>query len=182
MTPAIEIVDYDPAWPARFAAERGRLLSPAPLRAVLREVEHVGSTAVPGQAAKPVIDIMAAVDDLGALGGALDALARLGYRRHETGMRARLFLRREPEGGAPAVHLHLVGLDTWPERKERLMRDHLREHPEDVRAHAELKRQLAAAFPDDPDAYTRGKTAFVQGVMDRVRAARGLPPQNVWED
>lgn len=182
MTPAIEVVDYDPAWPDRFAAERDRLLSPAPLRAVLHDIEHVGSTAVPGQAAKPVIDIMASVDDLAALDEALAALEGLGYRRRETGMRARLFLRREPDGGAPAVHLHLVGRDTWPERKERLMRDHLRDHPEDVRAHGELKRRLAAAFPDDPEAYTRGKTAFVQGVMDRVRAARGLPPEDVWED
>jgi GrpB-like predicted nucleotidyltransferase (UPF0157 family) len=78
--------------------------------------------------------------------------------------------------------LHIVELATWPERNERLMRDYLREHPEAARAYGALKSELALAFVGDSLAYTKAKTAFIQGIVDRARAERGLPVVNVWED
>jgi GrpB-like predicted nucleotidyltransferase (UPF0157 family) len=176
----MEIADPDPRWPARYeeaAAEVARVLGPR-----LRAVEHVGSTAVPGLPAKPVIDVMAAVDALGDV--PLPALAALGFEPRDTGMRGRLFLRREAEatdGGHPAVHLHVVPWDGFLGRKERRFRDRLRAHPEEARAYGEVKRALAAAHGDDADAYTRAKTAFIQEVMDRDADERGLPREEVWE-
>ncbi len=179
----MEIAGPDPLWPAHYeavAAEVARTLGPG-----LRAVEHVGSTSVPGLPAKPVIDVMAAVDALGEV--PLPALAALGYEVRVTGMRGRLFLRREarPAGGPkvarPAVHLHVVPWDGFLARKERRFRDRLRAHPEEARAYGEVKRALAAAHGEDVDAYTRAKTAFIQEVMDRDAAERGLPREEVWE-
>src|SRR4051794_21617943 len=92
-------------------------------------VEHVGSTAVPGLPAKPVIDLMAATVTLEAVIATDEVLHTLGYRRIETGMPERLFYRRE--GEPIAYHLHVVTLSSWDTRNERLLRDHLRQHPTD---------------------------------------------------
>lgn len=175
----VEVVPYDPRWPSIYAAERDLLLSVS--GGAFLAFEHIGSTAVPGQRAKPIIDMMAALETLqdDAL---LASLAGLGYELTETGMRGRLFLRRsEPESGQ-VYHLHLVEFPTWEERKERLMRDHLRRHPETVEAYGALKDALAVTHANDMPGYTRAKTAFIQGVIDRERDARGLPRVDVWEE
>jgi GrpB-like predicted nucleotidyltransferase (UPF0157 family) len=175
---AVTVVDPDPLWPAAYAAvaaEVAPLFGPS-----LRAIEHVGSTAVPGLPAKPVIDVMAALDRLED--APLDALDARGFALHDTGMRGRLFLRREPREGALAVHLHLVPWDSFPSRKERRFRDRLRTHPEEAQAYGTLKRRLAKAHGTDADAYTRAKTALIQQIMDRDADARGLPREDVWED
>jgi GrpB-like predicted nucleotidyltransferase (UPF0157 family) len=87
----IEVVEYDEAWPVRAAAARADLIS----LGVFDAVEHIGSTSVPGLAAKPVIDLMAAAASLDAVAAAQDALAGLGYRRLEVGMPGRLFYYRD---------------------------------------------------------------------------------------
>jgi GrpB-like predicted nucleotidyltransferase (UPF0157 family) len=170
----IEVRDYDPSWPgaARQAIEELAAVLPG-------AAEHVGSTAVPGLAAKPVIDLMAATPALDAVLAVEDGLARLGYRRLETGMRERLFYRRD--GEPVAYHLHVVTEATWDTRNERLLRDHLLRHPHDRDAYGVLKRELAAAGHDG-DTYTRAKTALIQRMVDAARARRGLPRVDVWED
>ena len=92
----IEVVEYDEAWPVRAAAARADLIS----LGVFDAVEHIGSTSVPGLAAKPVIDLMAAAASLDAVAAAQDALAGLGYRRFEVGMPGRLFYYRERTSSA----------------------------------------------------------------------------------
>jgi GrpB-like predicted nucleotidyltransferase (UPF0157 family) len=169
------VADYDEAWPVRAAAARADLI---PL-GVFDAVEHVGSTSVPGLAAKPVIDLMAAAD-LEAVARREHDLAGLGYRRFDTGMRGRLFYYRD-ENGQRAYHLHVAPPDTWDTRNERLLRDHLRSHPADARRYAELKQRLAAEHLDG-DEYTRAKTELIQELTDRARADRGLPSVSVWEE
>ncbi len=169
----ITVVPYDPAWALAFAEEADRLRARLP---VLRHLEHIGSTAVPGLAAKPVIDMMAAVDRLDDVSPDLTALAEQGYALVETGMRNRLFLQR------PGFNLHIVTLDSWRRRKERLMRDALIADPQAAVDYAALKHRLAAAHPDDMAAYTRAKTAFVQRIMDQVHDRLGWPREDVWED
>jgi GrpB-like predicted nucleotidyltransferase (UPF0157 family) len=93
-------------------------------------------------------------------------------------MQGRALYRKDADGRS--FHLHVVELATWPERKERLMRDHLLAHPADIRGYAALKDQFAAEHALDMPAYTAAKTAFIQGLVDRARAARGLPPIDVW--
>lgn len=172
----IEIRDYDPTWHdlAGYAIKEVLAVLPGQIMVA----EHVGSTAVPGLAAKPVIDLMAATADLPALAVHEDGLARIGYHRIETGMPERLFYRRD--GEPVAYHLHVVTTASWETRNERLLRDHLRTHPDDRDQYARLKRELAVTNGDG-DAYTRGKTALIQRMVDAARAERGLPPVHVWE-
>jgi GrpB-like predicted nucleotidyltransferase (UPF0157 family) len=146
----IEIADYDPHWPVTAAAAAAAAAA-AELRRALpglfTELEHVGSTSVPGLAAKPVIDLMAAVPALGAVTDREAALLALGYWRLDTGMPGRLFYPRDRDGRL-ADHLHVVPAATWATRNELLLRDHLRGHPADARRYADLKRQLAARGKD----------------------------------
>ncbi|MFG2040668.1 GrpB family protein [Dactylosporangium sp. NPDC048998] len=173
----IEIRDYDPVWPGLARCAADELLEALPGR--LTVVEHVGSTAVPGLAAKPVIDLMAATGALEAVAAAENALHALGYHGIETGMPERLFYRRE--GEPVAYHLHVVTASSWDTRNERLLRDHLRRHPADRAAYAQLKRGLADAGHDG-EAYTRAKTALIQRMVDAARTGRGLPLVDVWEE
>ena len=148
------------------------------LAPLFTEVEHVGSTAVPGLAAKPVIDLMASVGDLDDTDA--DALDRMGFLLVPTEMPERLFFRREDPAG-PTYHLHVVTVESWPTRNERLLRDHLRAHPEARDRYAALKRELMDRVGPG-DAYTIGKTALIQELTDAARAERGLPSVPVWEE
>ncbi|MGI5241165.1 GrpB family protein [Dactylosporangium sp. CA-139066] len=167
----IEVHDYDPAWPALAAVAIDDVRAAMPGR--IGVIEHVGSTAVPGLAAKPVIDLMAATEDLGDFAAHEAPVLALGYQRLETGMRERLFYRRD------GYHLHVVGAQSWPTRNERLLRDHLLADPAAREEYAGLKRSLAGL---DGDTYTRSKTELIQRLVDAARTARGLPLVDVWED
>lgn len=98
----VDVRPYDPAWPALAAAARRELEA---LPGLWADMEHIGSTSVPGLAAKPVVDLLAAVDDLAAVASRDDVLAGLGYTRRHAGMPDRLFYRR---GGSrfrrPTLH------------------------------------------------------------------------------
>ncbi len=175
----MRIADPDPLWPAAYEAEAARLR--AALGPTLAAMEHVGSTSVPGLAAKPVIDIMAALDRLGDADPHLPALRALGYEPRVTDMKDRLFLQRPASEDIPAVNLHLVTLASWPTRKERFFRDRLRAHPEEAAAYGELKRDLARRFGEDVEGYTRAKTALIQEIMDRADDEEGRPREDLWE-
>ena len=173
----IVVAAYDPAWPKHAETEIERVA--AALSGTVDAVEHIGSTSVPGLAAKPIIDIMAAAPDLDAARARTPGLGALGYVFDDNRMPGRLFFHKA-EGAMP-VNLHIVRAETWPTRSQRILRDHLREHPEDARRYGDLKRSLAGG-PIDGDAYTRAKTGLIQELMDRARADRGLPPVDVWEE
>ncbi|SDZ29070.1 GrpB domain, predicted nucleotidyltransferase, UPF0157 family [Asanoa ishikariensis] len=171
----INVREYDPAWPTYAQRALDEVLGVLP--GLLTAIEHIGSTAVPGLAAKPVIDLMAATESLSAVVSASDALAAIGYQRIEPSMPGRLFYRRE--GEPVAYHLHIVTAASWDTRNQRILRDHLREHPEDRESYGRLKHDLAAT---DGDAYTRAKTALIQRLVDKARTARSLPLVDVWEE
>ncbi len=137
----VEIVDYNPEWVSLFLSERKALLASTGSHFV--EIEHIGSTAIPNQRAKPVIDMMVAIQSLDELDAFLPALHSLGYQLIDVGMPQRYFLRKQDRSDGQTFHLHIVELSTWAERKERLMRDYLLNHPEDVQAYGGLKTQLA---------------------------------------
>lgn len=179
-TATIEVVPYDSRWPALYDAERALVLSIASPPIVV--IEHIGSTAVPELRAKPVIDLMAAVPSLHDAEALVPVLAGLDYQLLETGMRNRLFLRKPATQGGQAFHLHLVEHATWDDRKERHMRDYLLAHPDAVQSYGALKDTLAATHAHDSLGYTKAKTTYIQGIIDTVRAERGLPSVDVWED
>ncbi|MEU4692273.1 GrpB family protein [Actinoplanes sp. NPDC023714] len=166
----VEVRAHDPAW--RDRARRAIAEVTGALPGLVVAAEHVGSTAVPGLAAKPIIDLMVSADDLDAVVAAEDRLAAIGYRRRDTGMPERLFYQRDGH------HLHVVTTASWDTRNERILRDHLLANPADREAYARLKRELAG---NDPDTYTRGKTALIQRMVDDARDRLGLPRVDVWE-
>lgn len=177
---SIEIAPYDPRWPAQAARIAQELEEALP--GVFARVEHVGSTSVPGLAAKPIIDLMAGVEDLDSAAESLGAhLPPLGFLAQDNGMTERLFFHRDRDGRR-VCHLHVVRLDTLATRNELLLRDLLRRRPADAARYAEVKRELAAANAEDGYAYTRGKTALIQELVDRARTEAGLEPVPVWED
>jgi GrpB-like predicted nucleotidyltransferase (UPF0157 family) len=177
---AITVADYDPSWPRIYAAERAQIEAVAGARVLA--LEHIGSTAIPGLCAKPVIDMMAAVAQLSDGAALIEPLAARGYRLIETGMTGRLLLRKDAAEPGVRAHLHIVEQATWDTRNERLLRDYLLEHPEAAQAYGDLKRRLAAAHAEDGLAYTKAKTDLIQSLVDRARAERGLPRVDVWED
>jgi ribosomal-protein-serine acetyltransferase len=153
----VEIIDYDPAWPAAFETERERL---APLLEGA-EIHHFGSTAVPGLAAKPVIDMIVLVGDLDAPIAALVESAGYQFpRAYNATLAHRRFL-CYPTAAHRTHHLHLV--DDREEFDRRLrFRDRLRADPALARGYATLKHALAERYRDDREAYTDAKAAFVK--------------------
>jgi len=168
----VTIAEPDQRW-----ADRGRQACVV-LAPLFLAVEHIGSTAVPGLPAKPVIDLMASLARLGEVDD--DALRTLGYRMVPTDMPERLFYRRE-DYDSTAYHLHVVPVDSWPGRNERFFRDYLLAHPDARDRYAALKRELMDRFGPGAS-YTRGKTAFVQEITDAARTELGLPSVPVWEE
>lgn len=157
----IEVVQYDPAWPASYEAERSRLQRILPDA----EIHHIGSTAVPGLQAKPVIDIMALLCELDAPIESLTALA--GYQ-FPVAFNATLTNRRflcYPSASHRSHHLHLVDDPAELERHLRF-RDRLRSEPGLASEYAALKRSLAARHRNDREAYTDAKGEFVQSALE----------------
>jgi GrpB-like predicted nucleotidyltransferase (UPF0157 family) len=160
----VHIVEYDPAWPSRFERER-ELLAVALQKWTGGPIEHVGSTAVPGLPAKPVIDILVAVVSLDASRDALSALAPLGYLYYPYHADIMHWFCK-PSPSFRTHHLHLVPFSSrlWTERL--LFRDHLRRNPMVAAEYAELKRRLAKEYEFDREAYTEAKGPFIQHVLD----------------
>jgi GrpB-like predicted nucleotidyltransferase (UPF0157 family) len=166
---SVEIVDYDPAWPARFEEER------EVLQRVLRPwlagpIEHIGSTAIPGLAAKPVIDIMAGVDTLDGSRDAIEAAATLGYCYFPYQASIRHWMCK-PSDAFRTHHLHLVPVVSpqWP--RPIAFRNYLRAHHDVAAEYEQLKRALAVKFKFDREAYTKAKSAFIDTITARALAA-----------
>ena len=159
------MVDYDPAWPAAF--ERLRAALWPSLADLALAIEHVGSTAVPGLAAKPIIDLDVVVRARADVPAAVARLVTLGYdHRGDLGIEGREAF-RAPEG-SPAHHLYVCRSDAASLANHLALRDHLRAHPERAGAYGALKRRLAQDFPYDIDAYGAGKTDFVLTILREV--------------
>jgi GrpB-like predicted nucleotidyltransferase (UPF0157 family) len=163
MPAPIHVVAYDASWPARFADER-ELLAQVLAPWLAGPIEHIGSTAVPGLVAKPVIDIMAAVATLDLSRPAIAAVALLHYvyfpYRAET-----MHWFCKPSDEVRTHHLHLVPLGSalWHERLR--FRDRLRSDPRAAAEYAALKQALAARHELDREAYTDAKEPFVRRIL-----------------
>lgn len=159
-----ELAAYDPHWPEMFAAEQDQLAAALGDHAL--EIEHIGSTAIPGLRAKPVIDILVAVDEFDAITFYRDRLEPLGYHHHaHADEHDRIFFWK----GVPRTHhLHIVEYATWEHQRHLIFRDYLRAHPAIARLYATVKGELHAAHTDDRPAYTRGKADFIRAVTTRA--------------
>lgn len=167
----VRVVPYDPAWPARFAAEAARIAAVAELPAL--RLEHVGSTGVPGLAAKPIVDMLAGRPPGSPAAPYVAGLVRAGYEhRGEQGIAGREFFRR---GTPRAFHVHLAEADGPVWREMLRFRDALRADPSLAAEYAELKLRLAVRFPRDREAYLGGKGPFIAGVLRRAARPALLP-------
>ncbi|MFI5936861.1 GrpB family protein [Actinoplanes sp. NPDC051494] len=156
------IAEPDPRW-----AEAGRL-AVVVLAPLFVAVEHIGSTAVPGLAAQPVIDLIAAAVDLDEVND--DALLTLGYRSENTDLPDRLFYWRE-DYDSLRYQLHVVPAGTWADAGERLLRDYLRTHPELHERYVARKRELMDRFGPTEE-YTAGKSGLVLEMTEAARKDR----------
>lgn len=164
----VRLVEYDAEWPALYRTESERIV--VALAPLVLNLEHMGSTAVPGLAAKPVLDILAGYRDRALLQACIDGLCAAGYEHlGEQGIPGREFFRR---GQPPAYHLHLAALGGIFWREHLAFRDLLRSDPLLRATYEALKQELAGKFPQDRDAYIEAKGSFIQGALAR-RAARG---------
>lgn len=174
MPEPIIITEYDPRWPAMFAAEKARIIGVLGYQAIA--IEHIGSTAVPGLCAKPIIDILVGVLDMINADACTAPLQAIGYIYIPfPEFPERRFFLDGPGIGSGPHHLHMTeyGSAFWQDKV--LFRNYLRSHPGAVEAYCRLKRDLAAKFGADRDryeAYTEAKTPFIQGALQEALRAK----------
>ncbi|MDJ0702492.1 MAG: GrpB family protein [Leptolyngbyaceae cyanobacterium MO_188.B28] len=172
---AIVIVDYDSRWPHWFEQESVYLRAILTRDLVLR-IEHIGSTAIPGMAAKPIIDMLVEISSFDrAKAIAIPKLQAEGYDyiwRSDRPPGHMMFIKRSGPKGPRTHHLHMApsGHKLW----DRLyFRDYLRADPEEAQRYALLKRDLANRFPIDREAYTNGKSAYVELITAKAQGIVG---------
>ncbi|MCE8021587.1 GrpB family protein [Halomonas sp. MCCC 1A11036] len=161
----VRLAEYDPAWPARFEAERKRLLERFPT--ALIDVQHIGSTAIPGMPAKPIIDVMAGVASMAMADSLFELILDHGYVtsvEFNTCLTDRRWFMRHVNGRR-THHLHVVvhGGNLW--HKRLAFRDALCTDAALAERYAALKRELASRHHTDREAYTRAKGEFVRSVI-----------------
>jgi GrpB-like predicted nucleotidyltransferase (UPF0157 family) len=161
----VELSPYSPLWPAVYEVERERIAALFAGEEVA--IEHIGSTAVPGLGAKPIIDVMLGVPALALVESRMDALAAEGYRyvkEFELSIPERRYFDKR-EGHPGRFHLHAVvnGSPFWI--RHLAFRDALRADPALAARYWKVKQSAAARNPRDRSAYTEGKTDFIRGVI-----------------
>ncbi len=157
---------YDSRWPDRFVAERDRLLTLFPL--IFVDIEHIGSTAVPGLMAKPIVDLLAGVETMAMARSLAEPLREAGYTssaEFNAALTDRQWFMRWADGRR-THHLHVVvqGSPAWTQHLR--FRDALRASPVFAARYAALKAELAVRHPTDREAYTSAKAAFVNALSN----------------
>lgn len=157
----VRVVSHDPSWSAQFATEAERIRSV--LGDVAVAVHHIGSTAIAGISAKPIIDILLEVRDIRRLDDCSSAMVGLGYEaKGEFGIPGRRYFRKESAAGMRTHQIHAFERGSSDSERHLAFRDYLIAHPGVAQSYSLLKRQLAATHPDDIEAYMDGKDSFVK--------------------
>jgi GrpB-like predicted nucleotidyltransferase (UPF0157 family) len=160
---SVHLVPYDPAWAMLFQAERDRLQQA--LHPFALDIQHIGSTAVPGLAAKPLLDLGVAAADAAAVAACVPRLTALGYTyRGDRGASQGHFFDIGPDH-ALRHYLHLMMIDQPGWQSYLRFRDYLRAHPAARDAYQQLKQDLAIRYAADRAAYSAAKTAFVEHIL-----------------
>lgn len=166
----ILITEYNPRWPKIYAREAAKILGA--IHNKVLAIEHIGSTAVVGLAAKPVCDLMAAIESFALTKELIEPLRKIGYHyvpEYEINLPDRRFFHRGPSEttGRPNrhFHLHIVEKDSNFWITHLLFRDYLRSHPDCAQEYAELKKTLAVTSNGDINAYCSGKNDFIKNII-----------------
>ena len=168
MAHPVVIVDYDPRWPILYEDEKGRILDVIGHKVLA--IEHIGSTAVQGLGAKPIVDIMACVRGSSDADESVPILRNIGYDdvTHQEGHPDWYYCLGKGIQNT-GYHLHLMRYMSDFSKKHLLFRDYLRTHPDVAQRYLELKRGLAAKYGSDRVGYTESKTSFIESVVARAR-------------
>ena len=171
MSRPVKILDYDPQWPVLYEEEKRRILEV--VGDLIVRIEGIGSTAVLNLGAKPIIDIMVAVNRLSDAEKCIEPLQRIGYQyqpEQEAERPERRFFRKGTPPKEQHYHLHMVELssDFW--KRHLLFRDYLRAHPKVAQDYYELKKRLASKFGSNREGYTEAKTSFIESVVAKAKA------------
>lgn len=159
----MEVVKHDPAWPKVLGREAEVILKAC--RTWVTTVHHIGSTSVPGLAAKPILDIVPVAASPAMCAESISGMTELGYRyRGENGVPGRFYFDKVVEGRT-VVHAHMFPEGQTDVRKHLAFRDYLRTHPDAARAYEELKLTLASKYRDNRKAYTEAKAEFINGIL-----------------
>jgi len=161
----VELVAYQVEWRERYEREIERLTDIAGDRFV--EFEHIGSTAIEGMPAKPILDILAVVEDLEQAEAVSSVLEKHRYERRPDTVGERLFFAKGPRANR-RVYLSVTEIESDFYSEKIAFRDHLRENPELAERYASVKKRLAEKYPEGRDRYTAEKGEFIRGVLDRA--------------
>ena len=157
----VQVVPHDPGWTAKFRAEAECIRSA--LGEVAVALHHIGSTAIPGIMAKPIIDILLEVDDIRGFEARSPALVALGYEaRGEFGIPGRRYFTKESAMGVRTHQVHVFDKQSKASERHLAFRDYMIAHPGIAQSYSLLKQRLAAAHPDDIEAYMDGKDSFIK--------------------
>jgi GrpB-like predicted nucleotidyltransferase (UPF0157 family) len=161
----VRLVEYAPEWKRYFEQEKIALQTS--LGSMILDIQHVGSTSIPGMIAKPIVDIAIAVDDFEESRACIPLVERLGYEfRGELGIPRRHYFTK---GNPRLFHIHMNEIKSREWQDQLLFRDYLRQNRKLAKEYAELKRQLARQYPRDRGAYLDGKTVFIKRVIQLAR-------------
>lgn len=164
--PAVVIVEYDPAWADMAESELQRIRGA--LGTVVSRLDHVGSTAVPGLAAKPILDLQLSVAVIAARANYVEPLERLGYLFVPSPESPDFHFFALPQERPRTYHLHVCEAGSEHETRHLAVRDFLRTHPSEAERYAALKRRLAAKHPRDRLSYIEGKDEYVAALERRA--------------
>lgn len=167
---------YDPAWPDAFRRVAAELRTQGNPNWI---VEHIGSTSIPGMSAKPIIDVAVRIADEEDLDRHLPALETVGWRLG-SGLRSHQVMLFEEDGVRTRI-AHFFEASRWDELNQRILRDWLLQNPEDAELYERAKHAAVDASRMGEESYNAGKTAVIQLLVDRARAARGLLPVSVYD-
>jgi len=161
------VVQHDPRWGQAFVTASREVTGA--MGENLVAIHHIGSTAIPGIWAKPVIDMLAVVADIGAVDSCGAAMESLGYEvMGEFGIAGRRYFRRNDEKGVRTHQVHAFASGSHDVERHLAFRDFMRAHPDIAREYGELKRGLAERFPDDIESYMDGKDGFIKEMQARA--------------
>ncbi|MEO1070353.1 MAG: GrpB family protein [Cyanobacteria bacterium J06638_6] len=169
----VRVCPPDPQWAQEFKAEAARVA--LALGNNVLNIHHIGSTAIPCIYAKPVIDMLVEVDDIGRIGDCNTAMEVLGYEvMGEYGISERRYFRKDTAQGDRTHHVHTYQAGSFEIERHLAFRDFMMAHPDCAQQYSDLKRALAIRYPHDIDGYMDGKDEFVRTMEQRALRWRGL--------
>ena len=164
----VDVVPHDPKWQEAFEIESNCVSNSLGKNVVA--IHHIGSTAIPGIYAKPIIDLLVEVKDIIKVDENNSAMEEIGYEvMCEFGISGRRFFLKNSSGGVRTHHIHVFEVASAQVERHLAFRDYMIAHPEDAQKYSVLKRQLAKAHPTNIDGYVDGKNGFIE-IIDRKAA------------